>query len=66
MAERSVASTDLVGCRVEYKWAHNTTAYGVVRAVYVTNSGFPMLLVQNDREHNLMRVSPEDAVVSRG
>lgn len=65
MAEPRVLTTDLVGARVRYKWAHNTTESGTVRAVYVTHNGFPMLLVESDHDHTLVRVAPADAEVRR-
>jgi hypothetical protein len=66
MNENTVTSTDLVGQRVRYRWVHNTTENGTIRAVYVTANGFPMLLVESDHDHTLVRVAPADAEVPRG
>ena len=66
VAEPRVLTTDLVGVRVRFRWAHNTYEDGTVRAVYVTTNGFPMLLVERDHDHTLVRVEPLDAEVRRG
>lgn len=66
MAEPRITSTDLLGARVTYAWVHNTRESGTIRAIYVTTNGFPMLLVENDRDHTLVRVAPADAEVRRG
>lgn len=64
MAEPRVTTTNLLGERIRYRWsgAYET---GTVRAVYVTHNGFPMLLVESDHDHTLVRVAPADAEVRR-
>lgn len=56
--------TDLLGAKVRFQIASGGYDTGEIRAVYVSSSGYPMLLVQ-DSDRKLVRVSHDSVTVLR-